>query len=94
MKRIPMTITVHTNSIPFSAYGDMSLLGEQMITPIMRCRYCGVQPEFMYHNKNNQYEIIHECSADNNKYKYHEYTYEGLAKLWNKKRGRTYETQK
>ena len=92
MRRIPMTIIVHTNKIPFSAYGDISLLGETMITPIMRCKFCGVQPEFMYHTSKSNYEINHTCKIDNSKHRYTEMSYEGLAKVWNQERGRKYET--
>lgn len=94
MKRIPMTITVHTNQIPFSDYGDLSILGDPMNTPIMRCRFCNIQPEFYYSNKTGTFYIDHICKLNNSKHHYQSKTYEGLAKEWNEKRGRKYETEK
>lgn len=94
MKRIPMTLTVHTNQIPFSEYGDISILGEPMNQPIMRCRYCGIQPEFSYSTKTGLFFIDHSCIADDSKNHYQAKTYESLMKEWNNKRGRNYDADK
>lgn len=89
MKHIPMTITVHTNKIPFEDYGNISVLGETMNMPLMRCKYCDKQPEFSYDNQKYLYFIRHECEEGG----YHNCyarSYKDLTDKWNKERGKHY----
>lgn len=90
MKRIPMTITVHTNLIKAADYGDLSFLGELMKEPLQRCMICNVQPEFHYNNQSQVFYINHTCRIMNSNINMKAMSYEELCQKWNKERGKHY----
>lgn len=87
MRPIPMTICVHTNAIKKQDYGDISILGETMEEPLMRCALCNTQPEFYYDNQTQVFYIQHECKE---KVYIGETTYKQLCYRWNQERGKHY----
>ena len=90
MKRIPMTITVHTNRIKKADYGDLSFLGEPMNKPLQRCMICNIQPEFFYDNQSQKFSIHHVCKVMNSNIDMSAMSYNELCTKWNKERGKHY----
>lgn len=90
MKRIPMTITVHTNLIKKADYGDLSFLGEPMNEPLQRCMICNTQPEFFYDNQSQKFSIHHVCKVMNSNIDMTAMSYAELVEKWNKERGKHY----
>lgn len=90
MKRLPMTITVHTNLIKASDYGDLSFLGEPMNEPLQRCMICNIQPEFFYQNQKQTFHIHHVCRIMNSNIDMTATSYAELVAKWNKERGKHY----
>ena len=83
MKKIPLEIVLHTKKIPYKDFGEISLLGETIQTPLKRCKYCGKVPDVHYYSWNSQYTIDHFCKAKMQNMVYQRYSYEDLAKAWN-----------
>ncbi len=90
MKKIPMTIIVHTDRIKHSDYGQISLLGEPLNEPLMRCRFCDIQPKFEYYNMIENYRIEHNCRITGSQYIINGKSYSDICEQWNKYYGKIY----
>lgn len=90
MKNVPMTLIVHTNLIKASDYGEISVLGETLEKPLMRCKVCNIQPEFSYSTRSGEYHIEHVCNIMNSRHRFTAYSYKDLCEQWNRERGKNY----
>lgn len=85
MRKTPMEIVLHTKKIPFKDFGNISMLGETLNTPLKRCKHCGVVPNVHYYNWSSEYTIEHFCKVAKEEIKIARFSYEDVANSWNER---------
>lgn len=89
-KRVPLTLIVHTSKMPFKDFGEVSVLGEPILTPLYRCSECHKAPDAYYDNLKDTWYIKHG-KGESCYIGIQAKSYEELASEWNTERGNTYD---